>query len=144
MNKSINPPHVLLEHIILMSLSFDRAPIITIEDKSKVSQNTSVDVTPIEVQSDQFAVQLTVDHSIKYDEKNIVSIKVAYSGTFKKIGENTAEELDTFLNVNAPAIIFPFVREVIASMTSKAMVGAILIQPVNFVELYKSKRTSTE
>lgn len=133
-------PQMILEDLILISTAFERVAQIQAIDNSKIKHETSVEVSTSENGSERFAVYLEVDHSVKYDTENIVSAKVVYSGTFKKVGENTDEELNNFLNINAPAIIFPFVREVVASLTAKAMVGAILLQPVNFVKLYNKKK----
>lgn len=133
-------PQMILEDLILISTAFERVAQIQATDNSKIKHETSVEVSSSENGSERFAVYLEVDHIVKYDTENIVSAKVVYSGTFRKLGENTKEELDNFLNINAPAIIFPFVREVVASLTSKAMVGAILLQPVNFVKLYNKKK----
>jgi len=67
----------------------------------------------------------------------ILETKVTMVGSFKKNESVKDEFLEQFCNVNAPAIIFPFIRETIASMTLKAGVSPVLIQPLNFVELAK-------
>ncbi|MBK6835049.1 MAG: protein-export chaperone SecB [Bacteroidetes bacterium] len=75
-----------------------------------------------------------------YEDKVLISIKTSHTATFDKQGSSIEDKiLDNFININAPAIIFPFVREEIASLTSKAGVGGVLIQPVNFVELNNNR-----
>ena len=81
-----------------------------------------------------------MDFIIKYDSKTVVEIDITYAGTFDKTNTNVdAAALDIFIDINAPAIIFPFVREEIAGLTTKAGIGTVLLQPVNFVELSKNK-----
>jgi preprotein translocase subunit SecB len=135
-----NSPQFTLESLILTDVSFTRVEKIVTPDKQKISHSTDVVVDQSELINDSFAVSLNIKHHIEYDGKNIVSIDVNYSGNFKKIGNATQDELDNFTNINAPAIIFPFVRELIASISTKAMIGTILLQPVNFVQLYKEKK----
>ena len=43
--------------------------------------------------------------------------------------------IENFSKVNAPAIIFPFVREHLASVSMKAGINPILLPAVNFVKL---------
>jgi preprotein translocase subunit SecB len=51
--------------------------------------------------------------------------------------------LENFANINAPAIIYPFIREHIASLTTKAKMPYIL-PPFNFVELAKNKAENND
>lgn len=90
---------------------------------------------------DKFAVYLDIDFKISYEGNTLVDIQIKQAGSFDKSKSNMSEkEIDNFANINAPAIIFPFVREEIASFCSKSGVGNVLIQPVNFVELNEKNK----
>ncbi|NOZ67958.1 MAG: hypothetical protein GXP46_01610 [Deferribacteres bacterium] len=68
------------------------------------------------------------------------SMKVTVEGTFT--GEDPAG-LKRFSKVNAPAHLFPFVREVIGNTTMKANIPPLLLPPFNItamVEIDKSKK----
>jgi preprotein translocase subunit SecB len=64
------------------------------------------------------------------------------AGVFRKSETVTEEQFNNFCDINAPAIIFPFVREIIATQTAKAGVQPVVIQPINFVELAQNKSTA--
>lgn len=132
---------MIFEDLILISVNFRRKTQIDAPENKNIKHDTSVNVTTAQHPNDQYSVFLAVDHLVSYDKAEIVTIKVEYAGNFKKVvSESSEEELDRFLNINAPAIIFPFVREVISSLSAKAMLGAILLQPVNFIKLYENKK----
>jgi preprotein translocase subunit SecB len=132
-----------LEQLTLISVHFNRANIISFGDneRDKLEHGTTVNVDRNPVKENKFGVVLTVNHVVKFDKEDIVNIEVKYVGNYSiASGEPSEDEIETFSYVNAPAIIFPFVREVIASLTSKALIGAILIQPVNFLQMHLDRK----
>ncbi len=69
------------------------------------------------------------------------SMKVTVEGTFT--GQDPME-LKKFSKVNAPAHLFPFVREIIGNATMKANIPPLLLPPFNIsamIEIDKLKKT---
>lgn len=136
-SKKINN-QIKLESILLIKSNFSRDLIIDAHDKTKVTQDIKINISNSELNTDKFAVYLQVDFVIFYDGKTVVEINTTYAGSFDKTDTNIDDKtLDSFIEINAPAIMFPFVREEMASLTTKAGIGTVLLQPVNFVELRK-------
>lgn len=50
--------------------------------------------------------------------------------------------IDKFINVNVAAMIFPFIREHLATTTMKAGMAPIIIPSINFIERYKNKNST--
>jgi preprotein translocase subunit SecB len=48
-------------------------------------------------------------------------------------------EIDKIANINCAAIIFPYVREMLADITRRSGFPPLHIQPVNFIKLFKEK-----
>lgn len=139
-SKKINN-QIKLESILLIKSNFTRDLIIDAKDRAKITQDININISNSDLKSDKFAIYLDVNFLILYDNKKVVEISTTYSGNFDK--SNTViddQTLDSFVQINAPAIIFPFIREEIAIFTSKAGIGTVLLQPVNFVELNKNKK----
>lgn len=63
----------------------------------------------------------------------LLHAKVTMKGLFEQMGD-TQLNADTFGQVNGPAILYPFVREQLASLTMKANIPPILLAPINFVK----------
>ncbi len=107
------------------------------ENYLKVKNNLDLNISK-SFDKENFGVFLTVDLKQEFAGKNLVEIKVTCVGVFKKNAEVSEKALDDFCNINAPAIIFPFVREIISNLSTKGGLQPIIIQPINFVDLAKN------
>lgn len=61
--------------------------------------------------------------------------RVRVTGIFEAVGEAQSIEFVHFLRTNAPAILFPFGREVLSTMTGRGLYGAFHLNPVNIAAL---------
>ena len=79
-------------------------------------------------------VTVSINESDKNNSSGI-NIKITMVGAFE-IDDNSQFPIEQFANINAPAIIFPFIREHLASLTMKAGINPpILLPPINFVKM---------
>lgn len=85
-------------------------------------------------------VYLTVEIEQTSGETNYLAGKVIMLGYFNTQGDLPEGIVKDFCEVNAPAILFPFVREEFATSSLKAGLRPILMQPVNFVELARASQ----
>ncbi len=70
------------------------------------------------------------------NQENIGNISVTVRGIFEKFGD--ADLLfNDFIAVNAPAILYPYLREHLTSLSIKAGLSAIVLEPMNFTTLSK-------
>lgn len=79
-------------------------------------------------------LELTIKTS--KEEKIPFEAEIKMVGLFELINIPTDQHAN-FLKVNAPAIVFPFIREHLASLTVKAGFQPVLINTVNFVQMAK-------
>lgn len=79
----------------------------------------------------EVTLQFGLDPSIRRPEE----IRVTLSGRFAPIGENQEVPLDSFVRFHAPAILMPFVREIVTGLTSRGFFGALLLPPINVQSL---------
>lgn len=121
-----------IEQVFLSKSSFSREPNIDFP-KLQFGQETIVDhIDSTNAPGDNsFIVQVTVKITGSVEGKEVISILVTTTGIFKRHGESALDE-ETFKNVNAPAIIYPFVREHIATVAVKSGIGSLLLPPINF------------
>jgi len=57
---------------------------------------------------------------------------------FSKIPEK--EQLDRIVNINCAAIMFPYLREVVADLTRRAEIHPFHLDPINFLQLYEERK----
>jgi preprotein translocase subunit SecB len=63
-------------------------------------------------------------------------------GTFNFLKLPTKKDLDKIVHVNCAAIMFPYVREIIADLTRRADIPPFHMDPMNFVALYEDSQAS--
>lgn len=127
-----------LLNIILIESSFKREPQIDF-DNQDLHNNINIDVQNSTENSNILYVTVIMDFDTSVDNKKFISSKIKMLGVFE-FGEELPLSLDSFANINAPAIIFPFIREHLSNVSMKAGIQPILLPPINFVELAKDKK----
>jgi len=124
--------------IILIESFFKREPHIDFDNK-KLHSNINIDVQNSIENSNVLYVTVIMDFDTSVDNKKLISSKIKMLGIFE-FGEKLTLSIDNFANINAPAIIFPFIREHLSNVSMKAGIQPILLPPINFVELAKDKK----
>ena len=123
--------------IILVESIFKRIHDVSSIDKLK--KHFNIEIEPINLNESVFNIALNINFHATSDDApdEEITFFVKMVGLFEKIGDQSEIPNEYFVNVNAPAIIFPFIREHIASTTAKAGIDAVLLPPFNFVENYR-------
>lgn len=87
-----------------------------------------------------YEIVLTVTVTAKLpDEKTLFLAEAAQAGIFQ-IRNVPQDDLEAVLGITCPNILFPYVREVISDMVSRAGFPPVLLNPVNFEVLYHQQR----
>ncbi|PKQ68891.1 protein-export chaperone SecB [Raineya orbicola] len=119
-------------NILLLESNFRREPLVSFENLVK---NLSFNMG-----YSQKSNLLNVVIETSWEEKNKNTQLVEIEAKIKMVGvfrynDKTSVKVEEFAKVNAPAIIFPFIREQLANLSLKAGIPLILLQPINFVRL---------
>lgn len=129
-----------LLNILLIESSFKREPQIDF-DNQDLHNNINIDVQNSTESSNILYVTVIMNFDTSIKNKKFISSKIVMLGVFE-YGEELTLSLDSFANINAPAIIFPFIREHLSNVSMKAGIQPILLPPINFVELAKEKKNN--
>ena len=86
-----------------------------------------------------FEVALTVTVTARHGDKTAFLVEATQAGVFvlKNIPQ---ENMEPVLAVACPNLLFPFAREVISSATTRAGFAPVVLQPVNFEQLYVERQ----
>jgi preprotein translocase subunit SecB len=129
MNSTIN--QYAVENILLTKLVFERASTIQHghpEEQAEIS---------VQVKHQQNEQQLFVFCGLQYRSILINQVQlhaiVEMVATFI-IPQNPPIAIEEFAKINAPAIMYPFLRETLATNAQKAGVPNLFIPLVNFTE----------
>jgi preprotein translocase subunit SecB len=80
-----------------------------------------------------FEVRIAVSIEPSRDRSDFVSVHIV--GRFKKVGDSPALTLSDFARIQAVAILLPYARQALSSLTSNTLSGAYYLPPVNVFKL---------
>jgi preprotein translocase subunit SecB len=109
-------------------------------DKAKLEINIDVQIKGAE--NNLFMVDLVtkVHSKLEANEKTIFMIESTYSGLVQMEEEKDEEKKKRILLIDIPTLLFPSVRALITRLTSESGFPTFAMQPVDFAQLYESKK----
>jgi preprotein translocase subunit SecB len=124
------------------SLETHNTPQIFREDWTPaVSIDLDAQNRPLE--EDFYEVELTITVKGQKDSKDVLVIEVQLAGIFNFVGFDE-KGMEHLLNVYAPGALFPYAREVIADLSTRASFPPLHLAPVNFQALYEFRKQEAE
>jgi len=88
--------------------------------------------------ADSFEVTLTARAEAKRDAMVAFIVELAYAGVFRLSGI-PQDQVEPLLFIEAPRLLFPFARAIIADLTREGGFTPLMLQPIDFVDLYRRK-----
>jgi len=86
--------------------------------------------------NDIYAVELTLTSKAMRDEAVLFNVELVYGGMFR-VQNVPEDQLAPLLMVESPRMIFPFARQVLASITQSGGFPPLLMEPVDFAAIYR-------
>ena len=121
-----------------LSLEIPNAPRIFLEREApQVDVQLHTEGTPVD--EGVFEVVLTVTITAKLKDKTMFLIEAAQAGIFH-IRNVAQQEIEPILGIACPNILYPYVREVISDVVSRAGFPPVILNPVNFEALYQHRK----
>ncbi|MEO7455337.1 MAG: protein-export chaperone SecB [Gemmatimonadaceae bacterium] len=65
-------------------------------------------------------------------------VQVSVNAVFRVVGDVQTVPIEQFAHGHAPALIFPYIRQVVDELTSRSPYGRVLLPPTNIVALMAS------
>ncbi len=85
-----------------------------------------------------FEVLLKLRVNAVQEEKTIFLLEIAYGSLFV-LDKIPQEALQPILLIECPRLMFPFVRRIIADLVSDGGLPPLMIEPIDFSQMYRSK-----
>jgi preprotein translocase subunit SecB len=90
-----------------------------------------------------YAVELRLSAKAKRQEAIVFICELIYAGVFQLQGA-TREDAEPMLLIECPRLLFPFARRVIADVTREGGHPPLMIDPIDFVGLYRQQRAQAQ
>ena len=79
-------------------------------------------------------VEVTVIVSIFPQEGSSFRLDAEITGRFERVEGDQVLSLEDFARLNGPALVMPYAREIVTSITGRTRHGVIIFPPVNIVQ----------
>ena len=121
-----------------VSVEIPNAPeIFTNREAPQISLELNNSAKPLSDGYYEVALQITV--TSKQGDDTSFLIEVTQAGIFKIL--NVPEEgMEMVLAITCPNILFPYAREAISDLVTKAGFSPVLLNPINFETLYMQQK----
>lgn len=106
-------------------------------NQPRIEVNVNVGVR--RVAEDAYEVDLRIEATARQESLKAFQVELLYSGVFglKNVPE---EALEPFLLVEAPRMLFPFARRIVADATRDGGFPPLLLDPIDFAALFMQQR----
>lgn len=130
----------------IKDLSFENpTPAQTLQKlaKEKPSMDINVNLNAQQVGEDIYEVDLKITSTAKSGDETAFVVELVYSGLFgaKNLPKET---LQPFLMIEAPRLLFPFSRRIIADVTRDGGFPPLMLEPIDFAALYQQQMQAAQ
>jgi preprotein translocase subunit SecB len=141
---STTDPVFVIEKIYVKDLSLEipHAPEIYLEEQPpqiEVELNNEGSL----LDEGLYETVLTVTVTASFEDKTYFLIEVKQAGIFQ-IRNVTEDSLQPTLGIVCPNILFPYAREVVSDMVTRAGFPPVLLSPINFEALYYQQQAENQ
>ena len=132
-------PTFAIEKIYLRDLSVEvpNAPEAFLEREAPNIQ-VNIRSNTRTVQDGMYEVVLIVTISAKVNEKTMFLVEAAQAGVFQ-IRNVPQQDMGPVLGIACPNTLFPYVRETISTVVSRAGFPPVVLAPMNFEAIYQQQ-----
>ncbi|MBX9896159.1 MULTISPECIES: protein-export chaperone SecB [unclassified Nitrosomonas] len=137
-------PVFVIEKIYVKDLSLEipNAPNIFLERETP-EINLQLGTKSQGIDVGLYEVLLTVTVTAKIKDKIMFLVEAQQSGIFR-IRNIPNDEIDPVLGIGCPNILFPYLREVVSDIVTRAGFPPVILNPVNFEAIYQQKKTEAK
>jgi len=132
------PPqlNVLAQYTKDLSFENPNAPRSLGPQQGQPAINIQINVTANNLNENEFEVVLSIEGKAESQGTVMFNFELAYGGVFRILNV-PQENLHPLVMIECPRLLFPFAREIIASAVRDGGFPPLMLDPVDFVGLYR-------
>lgn len=135
-------PVFVIEKIYVKDLSLEipNAPHIFLDREApEVNLQLATKDAVIEGDIHEVVLTATVTARLKEKDKVMFLVEVHQAGIFR-IRNVPGDDIEPVLGILSPNILFPYLRETVSDVVTRAGFPAVILNPVNFEAVYQQKK----
>jgi preprotein translocase subunit SecB len=130
--------NVLAQYIKDFSFENPNAPRSLQPSATQPAINIQINVNAKPVQQPDVEVELKLEGKAELAGSTLFSFELTFAGMFR-IQNVPEENLHPLMMIECPRLLFPFAREIIATTVRNGGFPPLLIDPVDFIGLYRQR-----
>ena len=130
--------NVLGQYIKDFSFENPNAPRSLQPTQAQPSINIQINVNAKPIADSDIEVELRVEGKAESAGNVLFAFELAYAGVFR-IQNVPQDSVHPIVMIECPRLLFPFAREIIAAAVRNGGFPPLMIDPVDFVALYRQK-----
>jgi preprotein translocase subunit SecB len=136
--EAVPPPqlNVLAQYTKDLSFENPNAPSSLAPQAQPPQINIQINVGASNIAENEYEVTLSVEGKAESSGKLMFSFDLAYAGVFRIVNV-PQENLHPLVMIECPRLLFPFAREIIATSVRDGGFPPLMLDPVDFVSLYR-------
>lgn len=132
-------PSLRVLNQFVRDLSFENPGNRPAEEQPNIDLNIDVGATPHTAGNNTYEVALRLNATAKTGDTPLFVCELDYAGVFQ-IQNAQENQVEPLLLIECPRLLFPFARRIIAEITREGGFPPLMIDPVDFVQIYQSQR----
>jgi len=139
-----SPPGLFINAQYLKDLSFENPnPIDAYKAAEKPDIQVNVNTSVRKLPDNAFEVTLDIKTEAKKKDKVAFLAEVSYAGIFT-LNKIPPEQEKPILLIEAPRMLFPFARNVLAETTRDGGYPPLMLNPIDFAALYQKQMAAAQ
>jgi len=144
--QTAGPPMIRVLAQYVKDLSFENPGLFATQQGSQAPEielGIDVKVEPGPPEQQIFSVELKLSARAKRQDQVVFIIELVYGGVVQ-LQDAKREDAEAMLLIECPRLLFPFARRIIADITREGGHPPLMIDPIDFVGLYRQQRQRAE
>jgi preprotein translocase subunit SecB len=135
--------NVLTQYIKDFSFENPNAPRSLTPPQQQPAINIQINVNVKGVSETDYEVELKIEGKADSAGSVMFGFDLTYAGVFR-IQNVPQESMHPLVMIECPRLLFPFAREIVASAVRDGGFSPLLIDPIDFVALYRQKMSELQ
>jgi preprotein translocase subunit SecB len=140
-----NPPRMTIQTQFVKDLSFEnpRAPDSLVPSQARPEIQVRVDVRAQALGGERYEVVLQIHVDAQAAGESSFMLELTYGGVFG-LANIPPDSMQALLLIECPRLLFPFARRIIADATRDGGFPPLMLDPIDFVALYRRRQQQAQ
>ena len=127
----------------LKDLSFENPRSLSLDPQGpQPNIGVNVEAKAVHLSENTYEVVLQIRAEATQKDQTIFLVELVYGGVFALNGIKS-DIVEPILMVECPRLLFPFARNVVADMVREGGFPPLLLNPIDFAQLYQSQKKTS-